>query len=218
MIMKKVLMFLLVPFIFQQCTNELGEMESVIGSNSEYSSSISENDPGISEIPNNSFKATYLNPFDNNTRVTERIENSVELNFNEGISSKTFNDATSAFWVGDFDFNGGNYEISVQADKQVTILIDNQYVVKGIGRKNSRTRFTVFRSLDGVHRILVFYNMDKSQIADKILEYYTGLNTEEDATENSKSMKPTRIYSGSKDDSSIAEKILPHIAVQWRKH
>ena len=218
MIMKKVLMFLFVPFTFLQCTDELSDIEAVFGRGSEYSSTTSENDPMISEIPKNAFKASYFNSYSNKTSVTERIENSVEQRFSKGINSNTFNDATSVFWVGDFDFKGGNYEISVQSDKNVTILIDDKYLFNGIERSEGRIRYNIFKSLEGVHRILIFYNMDKSQIADMILEYYVGLNTEKSPHEGTKSMKPTRIYSDSNGIDLTTEKVLPHIVVQWRKY
>ncbi len=204
-------MFLFVPFLFQQCTDESSEIDALIRSNSEYSSETS----GTREIPLNSYKAIYFNSHGNSTDVTERIEKNIEQEFNQ--ISNTFNDATSAFWVGDFDFNSGNYEISVEADKEVTMLIGNKYVFNENGLSANRIRSKNFRSLGGLQRVLIFYNMDKSQIAEKILEYYTGLNSAESTSEDAESSKTTIISPNSNDQNSTSENLVPHLFVKWTK-
>jgi hypothetical protein len=210
--MKKVLMFLLVPFIFQQCTDELSEIQEVVGDDSAYSSTALE----AAEIPYNAYKATYFNSHSNTIPITERNENFIEQKILISENSDTFNEATSAFWVGDFDFDGGDYEISVQADKNVTMLIDDQYVLDEIGNDNRRISYNTFKALDGVHRVLVFYNMDKSQIAKMILAYYSGMNAKDRILESANSSKPSRISPDFKTANRNKEQILPHVIVQWR--
>lgn len=210
--MKKVIMFLLVPFIFQQCTDELSEIDTVVGENSAYSSTT----PEAAEVPYNAYKATYFNSHSNTMRITERNENSIEQKINEHLNPNTFNEATSAFWAGDFDFDGGEYEISVQSDKNVSMLIDNNYVLDVTGNDNRRISYNTVKSLDGVHRVLVFYNMDKGQIAKMILQYYAGMNTKDRILESANSSKPSRISPDFKSANRNKEQILPHVIVQWR--
>jgi len=212
--MKKVLISLLVPVIFLQCTNELSEIQTVVGDNSSNSSTI----PEVADIPHNAYKATYFNSRGNKTSITERNENSIEHKFQKNESSNMFNKTTSAFWVGDFDFDGGDYEISVQADKNVTVLVDDKYVFDGIGNVSRRISYNTFKALNGVQRVLVFYNMDKSQIAEMILEYYSEKNTKEKILESANSLKPSKIKSDFATTDLITEKLLPHVIVQWRLH
>ncbi len=213
--MKKVILLLLIPFVFQQCTDELYEIDEVITAQGEEKNSNLIVQKNAGSIPLNSYKATYYASENQNSTVTERIESNIGQVYDRLSNANPFTENASTYWVGDFEFEAGDYEFLIQSDKNVTVFIDNQNVFSDVNTSARRTSHKIFKSLDGVHRILIFYNMDKSKIAQKIIEYYTGLHSTEDSSGDQGSSRGVKV-------SSFADKIveiedrIPHVFVNWR--
>lgn len=167
--------------MFQQCTDELREIDTVLNTQ------VEDNLPGQeysshSDIPFNSYLGKYYMGENQPSLVSEKIENKISKKIKEQAYSYFLNKDISAEWIGDFEFDFGEYEFIVNSDKGIKVLIDDTIVIDDLDNLR-QTSYKTFITLNGVHRILILYNMDKSQIGDIIVAYYQSLH-------NAKNEKP----------------------------
>lgn len=110
---------------------------------------------GCDVIPDNQFCAEYFN---NRTRTgaPEKIISQKEVNFNwkreaplAGINKDNF----SVRWMGNFDFEGGEYHFNLSSDDKMKVWIGDQ-LIYDTGWKTETKSVTVPK---GKHRVLVEY-------------------------------------------------------------
>lgn len=205
--MKKVIFCLLLPVIFQSCTDELKEIDSVmltedfvLGREINLSSK---------DVPHNSFAAFYYVNDNNKESVDHKIEGKIDHKFDKVKSEKT--DLT-AYWEGYFDFDSGDYEFVIGSDKQIKISIDDVMIFKGNTQNTSGT-VKVAKSLSGIRRLKVFYNMNSAQKVKKIVEYYKNLR---DANDDEEDDDSTGIPSATGGFNAGDASDISNILVNWR--
>ena len=198
--MKKVIFCLLVPFILQSCTDELHEIDSVVLSN-DHISDISQ-EINSKDIPQNSFAAFYYYVENNKATVHNAYEEKIDL---KDLGKKDF----SAYWDGYFEFESGDYEFTINGDKEIKVSIDDVVIFDG-SASNSKGGVKVGHSLEGIRRLKVFYNMNSAQKVQKIIEYYKSMRGFEDDQESETPSNTSTNAGGNSDDSAA-------ILLDWRK-
>lgn len=199
--MKRIIFCLLIAGIFQQCTNELHEIDSVISSQIELK--IADKD-----VPRNSFSAFYVVSEDEHDFVQRSSDTRINHNFKK--QNITYSDL-GVYWIGDFDFESGDYEMRIKSDEIIKVILDNETVFEGTSNQpyGLKTKF----ALKGIHRLKVLYNMTNEQKVQKIIEYYQKLNEEE--TESESEQKTRTSVFGS--NSSISDTSNPDVKVTWKR-
>jgi hypothetical protein len=202
--MKKVIFYLLIPIIFQSCTDELLEIDSIVLS--EDFSPIGNLVLDSKDVPNNSFTAFYYSVQNDKATVNNTIEEKIDRK--KGRSNLVGNDL-SAYWEGYFEFDSGEYEFSVSADKSLKVSIDDVIIFDGT-KPNSSGGVTFAHSLQGVRRLKVFYNMNSAQKVQKIIEYYNSMRGH---GKDHESGKPGSTATNAANNSDLGQAVL----VDWRK-
>ena len=202
--MKKVIFYLLFALFIQSCTDELMEIDSVVSSN-DYASVLDQNIESA-DVPRNSFSAFYYYVENNKATVSNAVEMKIDRHFEQSDEGKK---DFSAYWEGYFDFDAGDYEFTMKADKTLKVYIDDVVLFDGSG-PTSNVGVQVSRSLEGVRRLKVFYNMNSAQKVQKIIDYYRSMR-DPDADEESESVVSTA--SGSKGNAAENRNVL----FDWRK-
>ena len=206
--MKKVIFCFLISVVFQQCTDELHEIDSVI---SVQENSVSEGDLIIDnkDIPLNSFSAFYYYLENHKPFVDNQIEHKIIHRFNKDDSAD--NDL-SAHWIGDFNFESGKYELDIISDKGIKVFIDDKVVFED-WNNSGNNHFRINLTLQGIRRLKVFYNMNSNQKLAKIIEYYTNLHKELDEEESN---VPTynSLISGDRVNQTVTHE--SRVSVNWK--
>ena len=170
--MKKIVLGMVVLFVFQVCTSELNEIDGVIGDHIE-SGLIDESAGGnIISIPSESFLVQYFTKSSSETSISTRVENGIRHDFNKPLKTNVNANELSARWIGDFYFGAGEYVFSVKSDKSITVLIDNEILLNDTENKE-KTIYEINQQMDGVHRLVVEYNLEKNTITTDSVENST---------------------------------------------
>lgn len=214
--MKKVVLCLLIPFLFQQCTDELREIDTVLSTQVEDNLRDQEF-ASHSGIPFNSYLGKYYKGENQPVLVSEKIENKISKRIKEQAHSYFLDKDISAEWIGDFEFDFGEYEFKVNSDRGIKVLIDDEIVIDDLDNLR-QTSYKTFITLNGVHRILIFYNMDKSQIGNIIVEYYQSLHNAKNAKPLNDSKKSVKDFVTSINQVvGIDDADAPGISLEWEK-
>ena len=131
--MKRVIFCLLVPIVFQSCTDELKEIDSVMLTEDFITRDIN---LSSKDVPHNSFAAFYYMKEDNKENVDHKIEGKINHKIDKSKSDKA---DLAAYWEGYFDFDSGEYEFQIGSDKQIKISIDDVMIFEGNSNNNSGT-------------------------------------------------------------------------------
>ena len=204
--MKKVFFYLLVALMFQQCTDELYEIDSVIPASDSANLLVSEYEINNKFIPRDSFSEAYYFLEDQQEKVVERIVDKI----NQSDFSESDDMDLSAHWVGDFEFEQGTYEFTVKSDKGIQVLIDNEVIFDNTNVQIRKNYFRIYKSLEGIRRLKVFYNMNSDQKLQKIIEYYASLN---ESTEQEENDVPTSNSANSNNTLDVSDS---KIFVDWK--
>lgn len=204
--MKRVFFYLLVALLFQQCTDELFEIDAVIPASDSNNILVSEYEINDQFIPKDSFSGAYYFMEDHKEKVVERIVDKI----NQSDISESDDIDLSAQWVGDFEFEQGTYEFTVKSDKGIQVLIDNEVIFDNTNVQIRKNYFRIYKSLEGIRRLKVFYNMNSDQKLQKIVEYYASLN---ESTEQEESGVPTSNSSNTNNNIDVSDS---KIFVDWK--
>jgi hypothetical protein len=202
--MKKVIFYLLFALLIQSCTNELREIDSVVSSH-DYASVLDQNIESM-DVPHNSFSAFYYYVENNKATVSSAVEMKIDHHIEQFDQDK--NDF-SAYWEGYFDFDSGDYEFTVKADKTLKVYIDDIVIFDGNG-STSNAGVQVNRSLEGIRRLKVFYNMNSSQKVQKIIDYYRSLRAPEGDEESESVFNTSTRSQGNNAENQ-------NVLLDWRK-
>ena len=176
--MKKVFLLVLIPFLFQNCTEELHEIDAVVTAADENIAGI---DIGLSaaDVPQNSFMGFYYY-----LRGQEPVvENKIEDNISFGVGDYSSDGVDySAYWEGYFDFDDGDYVFSITSDQALKVIIDDEIILDS-SNENKLEQYKITHSLEGIRRLKVFYNMNSEQKLNEIVKYYAGLGDQEENDE-----------------------------------
>ena len=206
--MKKVIFCLLIPVMIQSCTDELHEIDSVVLADD----FVLRKDIDISskDVPHNSFTAFYYFVENNKASVDNKIENKIDHNIDKSdLGKKDF----AAYWEGYFDFDSGDYEFTINSDKEIKVSIDGVMIFEGSSNTNAGS-IKVGRSLEGIRRLKVFYNMNSDQKLQKIIEYYKSMRESEDDDESEAPISTSANAVGSNDQN---QSITSDILVDWQR-
>ncbi len=164
--MKKIILGLVVLFSFQLCTSELSEIDGVVGDYIDSNPIDTNGDNNIISIPSESFLSQYFST-EILTPISTRIENQIRHDFNSPVTSETISKELSAKWTGDFYFEAGEYVFSVRSNKGIKVSIDDKVVLNEIENQKPST-YKVNYQMDGVHRLVVEYNIEENNSNDNI--------------------------------------------------
>ena len=158
---------MLVPFLFQQCTEELHEIDEVI----------LESDPSVSynaltldqgDVPDNAFTAFYYFGNGDRTRVEHKIEREIDYKL---LQSKEGDQEFAAYWEGYFDFESGDYEVILPTDNSMKVFVDGVSIVDGEDSQlNSYVK--IRRSFDGIRHLKIFYNLNSEAKIEKMNNFF----------------------------------------------
>lgn len=203
--MKKIIFCSLILVIFQQCTDELHEIDAIIPAQNQ-DDVTAQLEIGKQDIPLNSFSAFYYYTVNQQEFVSSASEARINHNFKKG---RTIYKDLGVHWIGDFEFENGDYEISVKSDETIKVILDENIVFEG-PNDTQINGFTAKLSLNGIHRLKVFYNLSSEQKVEKIIEYYKKLNEEKDRNGSSEQHVKTSIVGDSTNSSESKD-----VDVSW---
>ncbi|MCG8306496.1 MAG: PA14 domain-containing protein [Cytophagales bacterium] len=206
--MKKVIFCLCISVIFQQCTDELHEIDAVVSSQVE-GISAADLKGALNDIPHNAYSAFYYYSGDRQEFVQHRSETNINHNFR---TNRTMYDDLGVFWTGDFEFESGDYELNIKSDETIKVLIDDAVVFEG-SNMDPDTAYKTKLTLEGIHRLKVLYNLNNKQKVEKIIEYYQKLNGEKDGGNTDHSSKISVLPDGVKN----SENPHPDVAMDWKR-
>ena len=162
--MKRSMIGIFVMLVFQLCTSELNEINGVIGDHIDTNNS---NSGTINSIPSDTFLGQYFSSKDGTNPISTRIENRIRHDFNSPLSNQFNKDELSAKWTGDFYFESGNYVFNINSDKDILLMIDDKVLLNQSEITEENT-YHFEQELDGVHRIVVEYNLDNTTPVDPV--------------------------------------------------
>ena len=167
--MKKVIFYLVVPFIFQQCTDELQEIDGVVASSDINNKGLmlDEND-----VPLNAFTSFYHLQVDQKVAINKDKVKMIQLGRNDFNSTQG---EFSGIWEGNFEFLDGEYEFTYFSDRKLKIVVGDKVLFDGISTEKEWQK-KITHSIAGIRRLKVFYNMSGDQKLQQIINYYKRLN------------------------------------------
>ncbi|MCG8310837.1 MAG: right-handed parallel beta-helix repeat-containing protein, partial [Cytophagales bacterium] len=112
--------------------------------------------------------------------ISKRIEKRIRHDFNSPVKKSIDPNDLGAKWTGDFYFESGSYKFSINSNKPILLKIDNEVVLDS-EESSDDANLTVNQQLDGVHRIVVEYNMNNST-TDNTTDNSTTDNTTDNST------------------------------------
>jgi hypothetical protein len=151
--MKKMVIGVMVMLMFQFCTNELSEIDELVGSHIEVGDMVGYPD---SNIPSDAFLGQYFSTQEGNALVYSKVERRIRHDFNSPVREDIATKELGAKWSGYFEFEPGTYTFNVSSDKRILLTIDGEVVLN----KNGKTKDEqAVKDLDGIHKVEVEYNL-----------------------------------------------------------
>ncbi len=167
--MKKVIICLLMPLTFQQCTDELHEIDGVVASSGITSKELVLD---AKDVPLNAFTSFYYQQENQNVVISKDTDKVINIG-NSDVDPKK--DEFSGVWEGNFEFSDGDYEFNYFSDKNLKIMVGDKILFDGMSTQNMEQK-RITHSIEGIRRLKVFYNMSNSQKLQQIINYYKSLN------------------------------------------
>lgn len=157
------------PLTFQQCTDELQEIDGVV-----VSSGITSKELVLDamDVPINAYTSFYYHQENQKVVISKDTEKVINIG-NSDVDPKK--DEFSGIWEGNFEFSDGEYEFTYFSDKNLKIMVGNKILFDGTSTQNMEQK-RITQSIEGIRRLKVFYNMSNSQKLQQIINYYKSLN------------------------------------------
>jgi hypothetical protein len=155
--MKKMVIGVMAMLMFQFCTNELNEIDGLIGSHVE-GGNLTDN--SVANLPTGAFLGKYFSTDNSNELVYSKIEKRIRHDFNSPIKQEVASKELGAKWSGNFKFEPGTYTFSIKSDKSITVSIDDEIVLEN---HEKSTEEEVVQELNGVHKVEVEYNLENNK-------------------------------------------------------
>ena len=197
--MKKFMIGLIALHTFQFCTSELSEIDGVVGDHID--SGIDQNYDRF-DVPAESFLGQYFASGNSTVPISNIIENRIRHDFNSPVENNVNAKDLSAKWTGDFYFETGEYNFAVHSDKGIILTIDEQIVLDE-SNNTEENDYQIHHQMDGVHRIVVEYNVDEGSNATSSGEDSETSENNSDVTPSDSEQNESSNNSGSVEDIPI---------------